>query len=606
MRFTRSRTPSGRHAAPGGQPPRPHPTGVPRFLQATAPSASPSTAPPAATPVRRERIPVARPGEMHEREADQAASRFVQQAAQTSPASPAATARSATDAPTTAPPRPYQPERMAGITGGGQPLDAATRSAMETHFGARLDHVRVHTDTRAQRYNQALGARAFTQGSDIYYGPGHHPGRNELTVHELAHVLQQTGGPAPSASLSARHGSASIQCSFAGSYLIPGRNDGVFEIDLQTREGALAAPPATPGASGLDGYIRYVPGIGAPNSNVIAMTQIVRLTDQGGADIDPASMPALQAPRGALGQPGLRTADNAATGVEGGYFTDVHHRPNASAPGVPQGSALLPRYNFQPAPAGTTGPAGRTQQPAMYGGGIGGVVGQTPGFKRSDDPADIRSAAMYDTPGTTSATANLDFRFETAALGEDTGVTYGAVHWGFDLRLGHVQNEYLTVHSGTSATFTEALERHRDFYVHEPVTFYFDFNDATLSATESGKIADFLPYLTRNPDVTLSLTGFADQVGGPSRYNVELSERRVAAVRAALLGSGIAAAHITSTPGIGASTAATTNAGTGDQGGSAALGADQSREANRWANRRVVLTFSHPAPAPGPAAAPGP
>ena len=38
-------------------------------------------------------------------------------------------------------------------------------------------------------------------------------------------------------------------------------------------------------------------------------------------------------------------------------------------------------------------------------------------------------------------------------------------------------------------------------------------------------------------------------------------------------------------------TEATTNAGTGDQGGNPVVGADQTREANRWANRRVVLTF---------------
>ena len=45
------------------------------------------------------------------------------------------------------------------------------------------------------------------------------------------------------------------------------------------------------------------------------------------------------------------------------------------------------------------------------------------------------------------------------------------------------------------------------------------------------------------------------------------------------------------TIGRGASTEATTNAGTGDQGGNPVVGADQTREANRWANRRVVLTF---------------
>ena len=288
------------------------------------------------------------------------------------------------------------------------------------------------------------------------------------------------------------------------------------------------------------------------------------------------------------------------TGVEGGFFTDVHHRPNAASPGVPQGSFLSPRYNFQPAAPGTVGVAGQTQQPAMYGGGTGGVVGQTPGFKRSDNLADIRSAAMYDFPGTNSKTANLDFSFETAALGEDTMITYGVVNWGFGLRAGHVVSEHLSVDPGLSATFGEAMERHRDFYVHEPVSFYFPFDSAVLSAAESAKIDTFLAYLTRNADVEMSLEGFADQVGGASDYNRDLSLRRAEAVEAALLGRGIAAARINGILiGHGASTSATTNAGTGDQGGNAAVGADQRREANRWANRRVVLSFAH-VPAAGP------
>lgn len=540
-------------------------------------------------------VAVMAPEDAREREADAIAGRF-----EMAPERAAKARHSAAAAST---PAPLASTLARQVDSNGRPLDAATRSGMEARFSTDLGQVRVHTGTLAEGLNRDLGSRAFTQGPDIFYGPGQQPGDNELTAHELTHVVQQSGGAShtPLGPISAGPGGAPIQCSFTGSYVIPGRDDGGFEIDLQTREGALATPTT---ASGMDGYIRYVPAPGAPNSNVIAMTQIVKLTDQGGSDLNPASMPAAQAPRGALGTPGLRTEDDAKTGVEGGFFTDVHHRPNAGSPGAPQGSFLSPRYNFQPAAPGTTGVVGQTQQPALYGGGIGGVVGQTPGFKRSDDPADIRSAVMYDTPGTTSATANLDFKFETAALGEDTGITYGAVQWGFGVHAGHVVNEYINVGSAQSATFGEALERHRDFYVHEPVTFYFGFDDARLSAAEAAKIDAFLPYLARNTDVQLSLEGYADMVGGPGAYNADLSMRRVEAVEVALLAKGIAASRLASISiGHGASTSATTDAGTGDQGGNTAVGADQSREANRWANRRVVLSFSHPAPA---APAPGP
>lgn len=531
---------------------------------------------------------IGRPGDSYEQEADRAARQVIS----SSEAVAAASDHQAQSLPGAAPSKPSSgPAALFGHR--GRPLDAETRGFMESRFGTDLGHVRVHTDSHAARLNHGLGSTAFTQGSDIFFGAGRAPGRDELTAHELAHVVQQGGGlPAasPLGTLTAAADGHPVQCSFTGSYLIPGSSDGVFEIDLQTREGALGTPPTQ---SGLDGYIRFVPVPGAPNSNVIAITQIVKLTDAGGTDVDPLSMPPAQAPRGGLGDPGLRTEDDPLTGVEGGYFTDVHHRSNAGSPGRPRGSTLLPRYNFQPAGPGVTGTAGQTQQPAQYGGGTGGVVGQTPGFKRSDDPADIRSAAMYDFPGTSSPTANLNFDFESAALGEDTGITYGAVSWGFNLRSGAVQGEYLDVSAGTSATFDEAIERHRDFYVHEPVTFYFDYNDDALSPTEAAKIDGFLDYLSRNTDVEMSIIGYADQVGGASLYNERLALRRGNSVQDAMLARGIDAARITGVTSVGASTAATTNAGTGDQGGDAALGADQSREANRWANRRVQVVFSH-------------
>lgn len=556
--------------------------GVPMFMKRPAPSGeqAPRTA---------GRFAVGASSSRFEHEADAAASRVL---ANELADAPPQSSRPAIE------PRAGRSSIAEAAGSPGEALDPGTRGYMESRFGVGLGQVRVHTGPAAASLTRGLGARAFTHGSDVFFGEGHRPGRDALTAHELAHVVQQSGGvtDGPSGSIPAYTGAAQVQCSFTASYPEPSGN-GVFEVDLQTREGAVDTPPTQ---SGMDGYIRFVPAAGSPNANVIAFTQIVKLTDAGGADVDPSSMPPAQAPRGALGDPGLRTADNPGTGVEGGYFTDVHHRPNAGSPGVPRGDFLSPRYNFQPAPAGTVGVAGQTQQPAQYGGGTGGVVGQTPGFKRSDDPADIRSAALYDFPGTAGATANLDFRFESVALGEDTMFAYGAVSWGFDLRAGRVQNEYLHVVSGQSVTFDEALERHRDFYVHEPVTFYFDFDSDVLGGGEAAKIDAFLAYLSRNPDVHMSLEGFADQVGGASAYNRNLSLRRARAVETALLARGVPANRID--PAIvshGASTAATANAGTGDQGGSAALGADQAREENRWANRRVVLGFRH-VPAAGP------
>ena len=89
------------------------------------------------------------------------------------------------------------------------------------------------------------------------------------------------------------------------------------------------------------------------------------------------------------------------------------------------------------------------------------------------------------------------------------------------------------------------------------------------------------------------MEGFADLRGGASRHNVDLALKRAEAVKAAMLAKGVTENRFDSLlVGTAPSTSATTNAGTGDLGGDAAVGADQDREANRWANRRVLVTFS--------------
>jgi hypothetical protein len=77
--------------------------------------------------------------------------------------------------------------------GGGSPLPDEVRSFMEPRFGADFSSVRVHTDSSAVQMNKELRAQAFAHGSDIYYGAGKSPGKDELTAHELTHTIQQGG-----------------------------------------------------------------------------------------------------------------------------------------------------------------------------------------------------------------------------------------------------------------------------------------------------------------------------------------------------------------------------------------------------------------------------
>ena len=84
--------------------------------------------------------------------------------------------------------------RSARVKARGSPLPDSVRAYMEPRFGVDFSHVRVHTGSDAIQMNQAVGAQAFTHGSDIYFGAEHSPNNLDLTAHELTHVVQQTGG----------------------------------------------------------------------------------------------------------------------------------------------------------------------------------------------------------------------------------------------------------------------------------------------------------------------------------------------------------------------------------------------------------------------------
>ena len=77
----------------------------------------------------------------------------------------------------------------------GQPLDAATRSAMEQRFAYDFSRVRVHSGTAAEISARNLNADAYTVGHDIVFAAGQfapetHAGQ-QLIAHELTHVVQQ-------------------------------------------------------------------------------------------------------------------------------------------------------------------------------------------------------------------------------------------------------------------------------------------------------------------------------------------------------------------------------------------------------------------------------
>jgi hypothetical protein len=84
-------------------------------------------------------------------------------------------------------------------------LAPSLRTKLEGVLGCSLGRVRIHTDNAAGKEAQALGARAFTRGNDIFFSAGtfqpHTRTGIRLLGHELAHVNQQIFGRAPSATI---------------------------------------------------------------------------------------------------------------------------------------------------------------------------------------------------------------------------------------------------------------------------------------------------------------------------------------------------------------------------------------------------------------------
>lgn len=81
--------------------------------------------------------------------------------------------------------------------GSGQSLDSRLQAKMGQAMGADFSGVQVHTDALSDQLNQALQAKAFTLGQDVFFRQGAYEpeswGGQELIAHELTHVVQQNG-----------------------------------------------------------------------------------------------------------------------------------------------------------------------------------------------------------------------------------------------------------------------------------------------------------------------------------------------------------------------------------------------------------------------------
>jgi hypothetical protein len=149
---------------------------------------------------------------------------------------------------------------VAPESAGGSPLPAEVQAKMEGSFAADFSSVRVHEDPAAE----AMGARAFTRGSNIHFAPGElAPGTGagqELIGHELAHVVQQAEGRV----------SAPAQAKGAAINADPGLE---AEADQQGERAARGAPARSePVAIGATS--------GAIQAKTVTVLNFERLADQ--------------------------------------------------------------------------------------------------------------------------------------------------------------------------------------------------------------------------------------------------------------------------------------------------------------------------------------
>ncbi|MBQ6064910.1 MAG: OmpA family protein [Prevotella sp.] len=73
---------------------------------------------------------------------------------------------------------------------------------------------------------------------------------------------------------------------------------------------------------------------------------------------------------------------------------------------------------------------------------------------------------------------------------------------------------------------------------------FFPINNSVIQADQLSKIDEIANWAKSHPEASIELTGYADRETGNEKINQSLSEKRAAAVKAALVGKGVAASRI--------------------------------------------------------------
>ena len=277
----------------------------------------------------------------------------------------------------------------AAARAGGAPLSLAARSFFEPRFGADFSSVRIHDDVAAHRAARAVGAMAYTHGTDIVFSAGRHAPESSagraLLAHELAHVVQQAG-QAPR----------------------------VQRKKEPTTYGSFETLQFKPSGTGVEIALTFDPFPAKVDATKIGLVQSVRAFNAAGATyaVNPTIANRV-VPAGAKGA---------------GYAIDASGKSNNPVyfdlPSLGAGKGLkdTPMH-----------PAGSSVDPATRGRRTHYQVGHCYKLKPADAQKSHAPAGLFDHPeGAGMNGAGMSF--ETTALaiaGADAGTYYGSVSWGY-------------------------------------------------------------------------------------------------------------------------------------------------------------------------------
>jgi len=141
----------------------------------------------------------------------------------------------------------------AARAGGGQAVEGGAADAAQRAGIGDVSDVRLHTGSEAAEAAAAVSAKAFTVGSDVYFGAGQYaPGTragDQLLGHELAHATQQRGAaPEVAAKLEVTDGADAVEAEAdvaGGAFARAARGEAVDPVALTSSPAAIAREAET-------------------------------------------------------------------------------------------------------------------------------------------------------------------------------------------------------------------------------------------------------------------------------------------------------------------------------------------------------------------------